>query len=345
MLKQMLVFTYGVIAANFVVYSVIAAEHIGIEDKVMEARGKWKSGHFVAEVVLLDADGLEEQKRVFNLYFEGLSNRCDQNELNKSAETLVSLHDNQVYEWMKGDGLPPTPKQTQVDRSRLDHEGVSYLPYNARMLGLSTDGIAFVHQEQLNSIEFATQNRASVRTTDEFLEGLPCTVVHSSIPKSASQLHVWIPKHEPDVVSRILLEYNIPGGSDTGSEQIDATWAKHDATGLNVPTSITLASSSNGKVIYKVVSTITVKSLNEPLGEEVFTFKGMGVPAGMNVHLYPNDPRGEVFWDGERLSPKSVAGTSLTARSRRPIVAVFWWLSAILAAVSVYFAWRSARTG
>lgn len=77
--------------------------------------------------------------------------------------------------------------------------------------------------------------------------------------------------------------------------------ALHGPTGIWFPSHVHYTARSNDKSIHDEVTEFQIASLNEPLPESVFTFKGMGVPAGHTVSDGTDRYIGKKIWDGEQI--------------------------------------------
>jgi len=208
-------------------------------------------------------------------------------------------------------------------------------PRNAGIVArLSSDiGTPFEIAGSRASIDSSTlmcekANRVTVRSVD--WRGEPSWKVEAAIvggPQGTTICrYVVVPKWDWAVV---LLEVTFSrdnGGTPDAAFRVETDVALHHGSRLWFPKKAHLSTTAAGKKIQEEMTDFEVVSLNEPLPESTFTFKGMGVPAGHPVTDSTEESIGKKIWDGDKIT--TVGGPS-------PILVQSGWQRSTLFRLSI----------
>lgn len=136
-------------------------------------------------------------------------------------------------------------------------------------------------------------------------KGEPCWKVEWEGTNKANDKHVCRYSVVPQWgYSVVFLESNVYRNKATTPNyvfSVESEVALHKESQIWFPTRVHYKAIVDGKKINEEVTEIRVVSLNEPLPETVFTFKGMGVPAGHTVVDVMEPSTERKIWDGDRI--------------------------------------------
>jgi hypothetical protein len=185
------------------------------------------------------------------------------------------------------------------------------LPPDIRMIGMNP--ICYAYHEIETVLGRADREDSTV--TDEILNGIACkkfTYIH---PEFGVKYTYWIaPKFGYSVI-RMHSYYDGKPRSPTQeptaiTSYTDSIVSEYKNTGIWFPTELHHVFTVGGKLERTQDMFVKIISLNEPIDPELFTLKGLNVPAGTAVILLPESEYDNFFWDGHEI--KSERGYNLS---------------------------------
>jgi hypothetical protein len=221
--------------------------------------------------------------------------------------------------------------------------------YDVRSVGMSPMGLPPLAGAQENRVDlYLGGNRRTRPRLEEITaeNGNRVFLIEYNLKNPVSSLvRVWIdPEKGPSVVK---LEQSETALYKSGpKDQIfSATMelGQDPVTGIYYPEQIIHEHVLAGEIVTRNVADCVLARINQPIANEVFSFRGMNIPRGRSVAAIPQDPRGELVWDGAEVVPVSVPSQAMFANGKvrwKPIFLAISGLAAFLAAV---LAWRATR--
>jgi hypothetical protein len=145
-------------------------------------------------------------------------------------------------------------------------------------------------------------HRKDLEMTDDVIDGIACKKI-SCMRKIGNQnfyrnMIVWIAPEYGYNPIRFLSWNEERGFRYTANLKIE----KHKESGIWFPVSYIEDEMADGKPYSHDEYQVQIFSLNKKLPKETFTPKGIKVPIGTRVYIYPPPAVDNFFWDGEKIA-------------------------------------------
>jgi len=204
-------------------------------------------------------------------------------------------------------GVLEDGKQSGVSIRSLDlayKEGT--IPKDPRSIGMNPSG--FMFREPIETF-VACLERDNCISSDEELRGIPCKKFEYTHSRLGTVVKYWIaPSHGYSVIRIESFHDGVPRTfpqepNDPMTDCTDLDVLEYKNTGLWFPISMkfTRTNEKTKKIELSENYSIRIISLNDAIGSDVFTMKGMNIPVGTYVMQLPESIEDNYFWDGHEI--------------------------------------------
>lgn len=192
------------------------------------------------------------------------------------------------------DGVPPVALNLRKGEAGKEFKGET--PLDPRWLGMAPIDVGnLLHYGAVDSL-VGNPKRTKVTETKDTWEGKPAVRVRFEHTKvGTAMIEVWIVPEWGHSVVRV---------SESDDKEKVEQWVENKvaldkSSKLWFPISCVVGRTKEGKKTREEESTITVKSLNEPVDPKVFELAGMDLPVGTPVINFAEG--GSYVWNGKEL--------------------------------------------
>lgn len=219
---------------------------------------------------------------------------------------------------------------TDPDLSSAKHQE-SLVSLDVRSLGFHPSG--FTTNLPIDDV-FRSLSRPERTVVDDEVDGVPCKRVSLTL-ESGVACDFWISPSQGHAILRsrgYFEEYKM-------QDEINLTVAEWNSSGLWFPISYDYKRSFGGKVTQHERATIKVNSINQEHAPDTFEIKGLDVPVGRSVRMFPTPPGPKRIWDGQTAVLKDSRPPVQETSSRR----VFLIINAVVAITLCCFFFGKSR--
>jgi hypothetical protein len=227
----------------------------------------------------------------------------------------------------------------------LEKRGGSVPPFDIRVFAMSPTGIALSNFELTSLI--GNPHRKDLEMTDDVIDSVACKKI-SCMRKIGNQnfyrnMIVWIAPEYGYNPIRFLSWNEERGFRYTANLKIE----KHKESGIWFPVSYIEDEMADGKPYSHDECQVQIFSLNKKLPKETFTPKGINVPIGTRVYIYPPPAVDNFFWDGEKIAGEFGTVLEPTEMPKNNATRYFFIACGLalisLASLLKYFEWHKKK--
>jgi hypothetical protein len=233
----------------------------------------------------LTKEGAEQVKhRRWRVYVDGHQLRRDEINADDSSREVVAeesvAQDGDVIRVYRRSALPDGARLIVGAYSADSPTGRQYHLSDPRIIGLNTATFSNLSQYTASSLISGRSEMRDMSIEDDQLEGQPCRVLVYAYEFGVAK--IWIRPDRDFNIVRITKDY------DGQRTQLDCELAEVPNYGW-FPSRIVYQQNNENSYSVRETLQIECRDVNQPVGPAVFSFAGMGVPAGREIYDFTGE--------------------------------------------------------